>query len=73
MAVYFGPLVVQASSRPGGDTRGNFLPYMPGSDEAAGCSHARMSGPVQVVEYLPEEAPEHQQVERACGGVADEV
>ncbi len=63
----------QALAQAGGDIHGKSLPYIPGGDEAAGCPHARVGGPVQVVEYLPADVPEHQQVEHASGGVANEV
>jgi hypothetical protein len=59
MAVYFDPLAVQGSSRPGGDICGESLPNIPGVDEAAGCPHAQV-GPVQVVKYLPAKVPGHQ-------------
>jgi hypothetical protein len=70
VAVYLGPLAVQAGSRPGGDIRRQSFSYVPGGDEAAGCPHTRVGGPMQVVEYLPAEVP---LAECTCGGVADEV
>jgi hypothetical protein len=45
MALYFGPLEVQASSLPGGDIHGKSFPYVPGGDEVARRPHARMGAP----------------------------
>jgi hypothetical protein len=46
MAVYLGPLTVQAGSRPGGDVRGQSFPYVPGGSEAAGGAHSQVGGPM---------------------------
>jgi hypothetical protein len=73
MTVYFGPLAVQASSRPGRDIQGQSFPYVPGGDEAEGRRHAWVGGPVQVVEYLQAEVPGHQLAEPIFGSITDEV
>jgi hypothetical protein len=52
---------------------GNPLPrHVPPGDEAAGHLHARVGGPVQVIEHLLTEVPGHQGAERTSGGIADE-
>jgi hypothetical protein len=60
MAWYLGPLAMQATPCPGSDIRGKSFPYVPPGDEAAGRLHARVAGPVQVIEYLLAEVPGHQ-------------
>jgi hypothetical protein len=73
MAVYFGPLAVQADFRPGCDVCGETLPNIPGGNEAAGRLHAGVGGPVKVFKYLSSKVSGQQRAECGGGGVADEV
>jgi hypothetical protein len=55
MAVYFGPLAVQAGFCPGCDVCGKTLPNIPGGDEAAGRPHAGGGWPRESVKIpVPE-------------------
>ncbi len=73
VAVYFGPLVVQAGLCPGRDICGEAFPNIPIGDEVAGCPHAWVGGPVEVVEYLSTKVSGHQRAECTGEGVTDEV
>jgi hypothetical protein len=57
MAVDLGPLAAQAGLRPGGDICGETPPDIPGGDEAASHSPARMGGPVEMSENLSPKVP----------------
>jgi hypothetical protein len=65
MAVDLGPLAAQASLRPGGDIRGETFPHIPGGDEAAGRSPARVGGSMEMFENLSPKVPGHQRAEGA--------
>jgi hypothetical protein len=73
VAVYLGSLAVQAGSGPGGDVRGQSLPYVPGGNETTRCLHTWMSCFVQVVKYLQPKISGDQWAECNCGGIAYEV
>jgi hypothetical protein len=71
MAVNFGPLAAEAGFCPGCEVCGEAFPYIPGGDEAAGRPLARVSGSVEVFEYLPPKVSGYQQAKSSR--VADEV
>jgi hypothetical protein len=69
VAVDLGPLAAKAGLRPGCDICGEALPNIPGGDEVAGRSPARVGGLVEMFENLSPKVSGYQGAE--C--VSDEV
>jgi hypothetical protein len=67
VAVDFGPLEVEAGLCPGCDVCGETFPCIPGGDEAAGCSPARMGGSVEMFKYLSPKVSGHQRAKSSRG------